>query len=101
MVRELRDYHITDGELDRFVTEWRAGIAPLRRRLGFTIEGAWTIEDESRFVWILSHPGDWDAYAEADRAYYDAPERVALNPDPARLIAAQAKSRLDDVVVDP
>ena len=101
MVRELRDYRIADGELDRFVDEWRDGIAPLRRRLGFSIDGAWSVEGESRFVWLLSHPGDWEAFAAADRAYYDSPERAALRPDPARLIADQSKHRLVEVELKP
>lgn len=97
MVTELRDYRIVDGALDQWVEEWRARIAPLRRELGFTIERAWRVDDESRFVWLLSHPGDWEAYEAADRAYYDSPRRRSLDPDPARLIGKQTVSRLREV----
>jgi hypothetical protein len=97
MVTELRDYRIVEGSVHRFVDEWRTGIAPLRRRNGFTIDGAWTVDDESRFVWLLTHPGDWDAFGAADRSYYASPERAALDPDPARLIEEQRIVRLSEV----
>ncbi|HYI67877.1 MAG TPA: hypothetical protein VEW95_13230 [Candidatus Limnocylindrales bacterium] len=97
MVTELRDYRIVDGSLDQWVGEWLAGIAPLRRALGFTIERAWTIEAESRFVWLLSYPGDWEAFEAADRAYYQSPRRTSLDPNPARLIEDQVISRLAEV----
>jgi hypothetical protein len=97
MATELRDYRIVDGSLDRFVEEWLRGIAPLRRAMGFTIERAWTVANESRFIWLLSYPGGWDAFEEADRGYYDSPERAALEPNPARLIEDQLVSRLAEV----
>lgn len=97
MATQLRDYRIREGELDRFVDEWRNGVAPLRRANGFAIPSAWTVPDEGRFVWLLAYPGDWDAFAAADAAYYASPERAALDPDPARLIEAQHHARLTDV----
>ncbi len=97
MATELRDYRISEGSLDQFVDEWLAGIAPLRRELGFTIDGAWKVEEESRFVWLLAHTGEWDAFAAADAAYYASAERAALDPDPARLIEGQVVSRLTEV----
>jgi len=97
MATQLRDYRIRDGELDRFVEEWRTGVAPLRRAGGFEIPGAWTIPEEGRFVWLLAHAGGWDAFAEADAAYYASPERASLDPDPARLIEEQRNVRLTDL----
>ena len=97
MVTQLRDYRIASGSLDRFVEEWRERIVPIRLGLGFTIDGAWTIEDESRFVWLLTHPGDWEAFDAADRAYHASPQRRALEPNPARLIEQQRESRLAEV----
>ena len=97
MVTELRDYRIVDGSLDQWVEEWRSRIAPIRRDLGFSIERAWTVVDDSRFVWLLSHAGDWDAFEAADRAYYDSPQRTSLDPNPARLIVEQVVSRFTDV----
>jgi hypothetical protein len=97
MATELRDYRITDGSLDQFVEEWRTHIAPLRRELGFTIERAWTVDADSRFVWLLSHPGGWEAFEAADRAYYASPQRTSLDPNPARLIEDQVISKLVEV----
>ena len=91
---QLRDYRISDGRLDEFVEAWRSGIAPIRRELGFTIDGAWTVGAENRFIWLLSHPGDWDAFEEADRRYHASPRRAALQPNPARLIEEQQTTRL-------
>lgn len=97
MVTQLRDYRIREGSLDQWVEEWRARIAPLRREHGFTIERAWTIEAESRFVWLLGHARDWGAFEAADRAYYESPRRTSLDPNPARLIDEQRNVRLTDV----
>ena len=97
MVIELRDYRIVDGSLDVWVDEWVAEIAPLRRELGFTVERAWTVEAESRFVWLLSYPGDWESFEAADRVYYESPRRTSLDPNPARLIEDQVVARLAEV----
>jgi hypothetical protein len=96
-VTQLRDYRIRAGELDRFVDEWGTSLAPLRRAIGFDIPAAWTVPDEDRFLWLLAHPGDWDAFEEADAAYFASPERAALDPDPARLIEEQRALRLTEV----
>jgi NIPSNAP len=78
-------YTIKPGEMAAWLEEWRRLIAPLRRRHGFEILGAWSVEPD-QFVWILRYAGSkpWD---EADAAYYAAPERTAMQPDPARHIA--------------
>ena len=97
MTTQLRDYRITEGSLDQFVREWLDRIEPIRRSLGFTIDAAWTAPDESRFLWLLTYQGDWDAFEAADRAYHASPQRAALDPNPARLIAEQRTSRLEGV----
>ena len=97
MATQLRDYRIVDGELDRFVAEWRAHLAPLRRSVGFSIGGAWTVDGESRFVWLLTHPGDWAQFAAADERYFASPERARIDPDPARLIEEQRNVRLEEI----
>ncbi len=99
MATQLRDYRIRAGELDRFVQEWGAKLAPLRQSIGFEIRGAWTVPEEDRFVWLLYHAGGWDAFEEADAAYFASPRRAAFDPDPARLIEEQRNVRL--TAVDP
>jgi hypothetical protein len=97
MATQLRDYRIRRGELDRFIDEWRTQIAPLRR--SFAVPAAFTAPAEDRFIWLLEHPGDWEAFAEADAAYYASPERAAIDPDPARLIEEQRIVRLTPIVL--
>ncbi|TME44854.1 MAG: hypothetical protein E6I60_16255, partial [Chloroflexi bacterium] len=82
---QLRIYTIKPGEMDAWLEEWRRLIAPLRRRHGFKIVGAWTIEPD-RFVWILRYAGP-KTWQQVDAAYYASPERAAMLPDPARHIA--------------
>ena len=91
---QLREYRIRAGELDRFVALWQEQLAPLRRSLGFEVLGAWTAPDEHRFIWLLSHPAGWDAFADGDKAYFASPERTAIDPDPASLIEEQRTLRL-------
>jgi hypothetical protein len=93
---QLREYTIKPGEIDRFVDAWRTGVRPLREKQGFVVEGAWTIHGEDRFVWIVSYagPAGWE---EANRAYYESPERKALDPDPASFILTQRTAIIDQV----
>jgi hypothetical protein len=97
VAEQLRDYRIRAGELDRFVALWRERIAPLRRACGFDIAGAWTVPDESRFIWILRHSGGWTAFEAAEAAYFASPERASMSPDPARLIEEQHNVPLEGV----
>ena len=92
---QLREYTIKPGQLDAFARAWANGVLPLRREMGFTIDGAWTIPTEGKFVWIVSYdgPDGWDA---ANKRYYESPERKALDPDPASFIATQRT-----VLIDP
>jgi hypothetical protein len=94
MVTELRDYRIREGQLDQFVTEWQREVRPLRAQHAFTVDRAWTVEGESRFIWLLSFDGSWDQFEAANEAYYASPEREGLVPDPARLIEASTHIRL-------
>ncbi len=81
-MHQLRIYTIKPGEMASWISEWKSLIAPLRRKFGFEIVGAWTV-DEERFVWVLHYDGPkpWD---EAEAEYYASPERKAIDPDPAR-----------------
>ena len=83
---QLRVYTINRGALNEFAAEWEETIKPLRLKLGFKIEGAWTVASSNQFVWILSYDGPepWDSL---DRAYFESEERKAMKPDPARHIA--------------
>ena len=75
---QLRMYRVKPGEMDQFVEEWREGILPARRAHGFSVLGPWIVREEDRFIWIVGH----EDFAAADKAYYESPERAALNPPP-------------------
>lgn len=83
MICQLREYVVRAGEMQEWLDEWRRLVVPLRRKFGFRVLGAWTVEAENRFVWIVGHDGA-TPWKEADRAYYESAERKALEPDPAR-----------------
>lgn len=96
MTTQLRDYTIKPGQLDRFVDAWSRGVRPLRLKRGFVIEGAWKIPSEERFVWVVSYDGA-DGFDAATKAYYDSPERKAMDPDPAGLILTTRTAFIDRV----
>lgn len=87
MEYQVRITRIRPGKLDQFITEWTATVARLRRRWGFTIVGAWAVDETNDFVWILGYDGD-GTFADADAAYYDSDERREFDPDPSRLIVS-------------
>ncbi|HEV2249966.1 MAG TPA: NIPSNAP family containing protein [Candidatus Limnocylindria bacterium] len=93
---QLREYTITPGQLDTFAEVWSKGVRPLRKTMGFVIEGAWKVPSEGKFVWVVSYDGaaGWDA---ANKRYYDSPERKAMDPDPASFIIAQRTVFIDRV----
>lgn len=86
MPLQLRLYTINKGALAQFAQEWDEKIRPLREELGFRIQGVWTCESTNQFIWLMGYdgPSSWD---EKDKAYFDSPQRKAMQSDPARHIA--------------
>ena len=76
MAVQLRRYEVEKGGLGR-LAEWFPTIAAVRDQYGFTIEGAYADEENSEFVWIVSYPGDVDAFESAVESYNESPERAA------------------------
>ena len=95
MQYQLRDYDVKPGMFDEFMSEWAANIVPLRRKFGFTVEGAWSNSERTRFVWMLSR----DGFEAADREYYASPERAGLTPDITRHLTRIDTELLDAVPV--
>ena len=87
MEYRLRIYEVRPGEMSAWIDEWSRLVRPLREGFRFRVLGAWASEESDTFVWLLGYdgPGDYDT---ADAAYYASPERAALDPDPARHLAA-------------
>lgn len=86
MTFQLREYTVKLGEMDEWIEEWRAHIAPLRTRAGFKVLGAWIVDGTEQFVWIIGYDGP-KSWKEAEADYYGSAERKALQPDPARHLA--------------
>ncbi len=76
MTVQLRRYEVQEGEMERLVA-WFPTIAAVRDQYGFTIEAAYADEENSEFVWIVSYPGDLDAFETALASYNESPERAA------------------------
>lgn len=93
---QLRVYRIVDGRLDDFVAAWREGVKPLRERLGFVIDGAWTVPESSEFIWLLRYEGP-GSFSDADAAYYSSPERADMQPDPAQFIESATEQMIRPV----
>lgn len=83
---QLRIYTINRGQMEAFVKVWEENVRPLRLKVGFKIDGAWVLNDVNKFVWIVSYDGPED-WASKEQAYYNAPERKAMTPDPIQFIA--------------
>ena len=97
MPEQLRMYTIKPGEMGDWLEEWGRLIAPLRRRHGFEVLGAWTTQSD-QFIWVLRYagPGTWE---QADAGYYASPERAAMQPDPARHIVKSEQWLMSTVIV--
>jgi len=95
-ITQLRTYTIRPGAMDQWVAEWTAKVKPLREKLGFTILNAWIVPQKSQFVWIMAHDGSKE-WAELDAAYFNAPERTAMDPDPARHIEKMEERFIETV----
>ena len=76
MTVQLRRYEVEACEMGRLV-DWFPTIAAVRDQYGFTIEGAYADNENSEFVWIVSYPGNIDAFESALALYNDSPERAA------------------------
>ncbi len=96
---QLRDYRTKPGELSEWIEEWLTRVYPLRVKMGFRIIAAWVVEEESRFLWILGWEGPPGSFEEADRAYYNSPERPPLSPDPARHLKKTEHSFITPVTI--
>lgn len=78
MEHQVRIVRITDGKMDDFVSAWTAQIARLRRRFGFTIEGAWAIDETNEFIWVLGYDGD-EGFAAAEKRYRESEDRLSVD----------------------
>lgn len=94
---QLRIYTINRGKLQDFASAWLKGVYPLRLKHGFVIPGAWTMDETNQFVWLIGYEGP-DSWESKEQAYYDSPERLELDPDPAQYIARVEQYFVESVV---
>ena len=94
-VVQLRLYTIDRGRLDDFAAAWRAGVYPLRLKMGYQIPFAAKIPATNQFVWLVRYDGP-EPWERKEAAYYSSAERAGLSPDPRQWIA-----RADQWMVTP
>lgn len=85
-VVQLRLYTIDKGRLDDFATAWRAGVYPLRLKMGYQIPFAGKIPETNQFIWLVTYDGP-EPWEQKEAEYYGSAERKRLSPDPAQWIA--------------
>jgi hypothetical protein len=93
----LRLYTIDRGRLDDFTNAWRAGVYPLRQRLGFEIPFAGKIPSTNQFVWLIHYKGS-KTWQQKEDEYYGSDERKRLSPDPAQWIAGPTELMVTPVI---
>ena len=97
---QVRMYVVHEGRLDEFVQIFREQLVPLRAKFGFTVVGAWTVPEESRFIWVAGYDGPGTIQQAHDR-YYASPDRLAVRPDPASLLAETSAWFAEPIGADP
>lgn len=85
---QLRIYDIRPDRLDDWVEKFHQRIVPLRRELGFDIEGSWVDRKRSQHIWIISHDGD-SSFEDANAAYWASPKRLEIDVNPADFLTGE------------
>ncbi|TBH20518.1 NIPSNAP family protein [Thermus thermamylovorans] len=75
MAVEMRRYRLKEGAKEAFQKVFLEVIVPLRQALGFRVLGAYWLSERD-FLWFVEH----ERFAEAEKAYYDHPERRKVDP---------------------
>ena len=91
---QLREYRIRQGQMDAWITGWKAHVVPLREAAGFSLIGAWVDAEDDRFVWLIGYVGA-DGFQAADDRYYASSQRRAVQPDPAELVEEARHTMVD------
>ncbi len=94
MDHQLRIYQVDPARRDDFLLLWRDHVVPARAAHGFEVVSAYVNPEDSEFVWVVRHPGD---FAAADAAYYDSAERAALPWDPKEALTGVETRMLEAV----
>ncbi|GAA5149584.1 hypothetical protein GCM10023321_13660 [Pseudonocardia eucalypti] len=74
---QLRRYRIADGQLDAFMS-WFPRAVRTREPYGFFVEFAYVDRVAGEFIWAVGHPGDSDAFDDAEARWRVDPERTTV-----------------------
>lgn len=77
MSRQLRRYELIPEYQDDFLA-WFAQIPEARAAFGFRVLSAHVDRVGHEFTWLVEHDGEDDAFAGAEKAWMESPERAAL-----------------------
>ena len=99
MTTELRVYAVRDGAMREFVELFREQIVPLRRRLGFRVDGVWVDEASNTFAWVVSHDGPegWEAAVDAYLRVRDA----EIHPSPTGFVDRVTATLVEPLAIPP
>lgn len=94
---QIRIYTIRPDRLDEWIEKFRELVAPLRRELGFEIQGSWVDRERSQHIWVIAYHGEV-SFEEANAAYWASPKRADLGVDPALFIVTEETHTVDSVL---
>jgi hypothetical protein len=85
---QLRIYTVRPDRLDEWIDKFHRLIVPLRRTLGFDIEGSWVDRERSQHIWFISYSGE-ATFEQANADYWASPERDKLGIDPNEFLLGE------------
>jgi hypothetical protein len=95
---QIRIYDVRRDRLDEWIAVFHERIVPLRRELGFEIQGSWVDRARSQHIWVIAHRGDQSAFEEANAAYWNSTKRAELDVDPEEFLTAEETRTVDSLL---
>ena len=90
-----RIYNIRPDRVAEWVEKFHAQIVPLRRQVGFEIEGSWIDWERSQHIWVISCDGDFE---EANAAYWSSPGRAEIDVNPDDFLLGSETRSVDSLL---
>jgi len=94
---QVRFYDVRPDRLDEWIEKFHERIVPLRRELGFEIQGSWVDRERSQHIWVIAHDGD-SSFEEANAAYWASPKRAEMDVDPDDFLTATEVRTVDSML---
>jgi hypothetical protein len=83
--------------MDEWIEKFRTLIVPLRRELGFDIQGSWVDRERSQHIWVIAYEGE-STFEEANAAYWASPKRTELGVDPSQFLTGEEIRNVESVL---